>query len=154
MTSSVTLNCFSAKFPPGEIIMVCKNLSDYEDVAFLWHNLLPYVYKDLLKWLSQCRPSADLPKCFEQVCVQLRQLGCQHDTARICCWAPCCGAVAAGRPPPSISICCPHGAQQQTAARHCRGRMMGQTDWRILCRIVNVYNLSPVTDLRIFNKVD
>ena len=26
-----------------------------------------------------------------RVCVQPRQLICQHDTARICCWVPCCG---------------------------------------------------------------
>jgi len=43
-------------------------------------------------------------------------LCCQHDTARICWQTPCCGAVAAGhrRPPLSIDISCPHGAQQQT----------------------------------------
>jgi len=41
-------------------------------------------------------------------------LGCQRDTAHICCRTQCCGAVAAGRPPLSIDIPCPHGAQQQT----------------------------------------
>jgi len=43
-------------------------------------------------------------------------LGCQQDTARICCWTPCCGAVAAGRraPAPSIDISCRRGAWQQT----------------------------------------
>ena len=42
-------------------------------------------------------------------------LGCWHDTARICCCAPCSGAVAAARRrPPSISISCPQGAQQQS----------------------------------------
>ena len=40
----------------------------------------------------------------QQVCVQPRQLGCQHGTACICCWAPCCGTVAAGRPVPHWSI--------------------------------------------------
>jgi len=42
-------------------------------------------------------------------------LGRQHDTARICCWAPCCGAVAAECRCPLLSIVsCPHGAKQQT----------------------------------------
>jgi len=38
----------------------------------------------------------------KRVCVQPRQLCCQHDTAHIYCWASCCsvgcGATAAGRP--------------------------------------------------------
>jgi len=33
-----------------------------------------------------------------KVCVKPRQLGCQHGTARICCRAPCCRAVAAEHP--------------------------------------------------------
>jgi len=37
-----------------------------------------------------------------------------HDTSRICCRAPCCSAVAAGRPLLSIDVSCLHGAQQQT----------------------------------------
>jgi len=50
-----------------------------------------------------------------QICVQPRQLGCQHDTARICCCAPCCGAVAAERRCLlSIDMSCLRGAQQQT----------------------------------------
>jgi len=51
-----------------------------------------------------------------QVCVQSRQLGCQHDIVRICCRAeaPGCGAAAAGRPALSIDIFCAYGAQQQT----------------------------------------
>ena len=32
-----------------------------------------------------------------QVYVQPRHLGCQFVTARICCWAPCCGAIAVNR---------------------------------------------------------
>jgi len=43
----------------------------------------------------------------EQVCVQPRQLGCQHGTARNGCCAPCCGAVAAGCPALSIDISMP-----------------------------------------------
>jgi len=51
----------------------------------------------------------------KQVCVQPRQLGCQHDTARICCRAPCCGAVAAERRRVlSIYISCLPSVQQQT----------------------------------------
>ena len=52
----------------------------------------------------------------EQDCSTSRQLGCQHDTSRVCCWVPCCGAVAAVRrcPPLSIDVSCPHGTQQQT----------------------------------------
>ena len=33
----------------------------------------------------------------KKVGIQPRQLGCRHGTARIRCWAPGCGAVAAGR---------------------------------------------------------
>jgi len=41
---------------------------------------------------------------------------CKRDTACVCCSAPCCGAAAAGRrrPPLSIDVSYPHGAQQQT----------------------------------------
>jgi len=52
----------------------------------------------------------DRSRSFKLVCVQPRQLGCQHDTARICCLTPCCGA----RRCRSIYIFCPQGAQQQT----------------------------------------
>jgi len=37
---------------------------------------------------------------------------CQRDTARICCRTPL--LLGARRPPLSIDISCPHGAQQQT----------------------------------------
>ena len=50
----------------------------------------------------------------------------QHDTTRICCWAPSCGAFAAGRPAPIphaaphsccpllIHTSCPRSTHQQT----------------------------------------
>ena len=47
-------------------------------------------------------------------------VSCHRDTARICCWAPCCGAAAAEHRrllramQQSIDISCPPGAQQQT----------------------------------------
>ena len=66
------------------------------------------------------------------VCVQSHQLSCQHDTACICCWMPCCGAIAAERqrPPLMTDMYCPQGTQQQT--RPCRSSCwtMGQTDRR------------------------
>jgi len=30
-----------------------------------------------------------------------RRAAYEHDTVRVCCWAPCCGAVAAARPEPA-----------------------------------------------------
>ena len=49
------------------------------------------------------------------------------DVACICCLTPYCGAVVARRPPLSIDIFCPHGAQQQTAAATV-DQWDGQTD--------------------------
>jgi len=49
------------------------------------------------------------------------------DVACICCLTPYCGAVVARRPPLSIDIFCPHGAQQQTAAATA-DQWDGQTD--------------------------
>jgi len=57
----------------------------------------------------------------------------QLDTARICCWAPCCrGTVAAGRPPLSTDIACPPGPQQQTRSTLLRWNRQtdGQTPFR------------------------
>ena len=60
----------------------------------------------------------------EQVCVQSRQRSCQHDTARICCRTPCCGAVAAGRRRPQLSI------DVSSATRRSGYRTTGQTNGR------------------------
>jgi len=59
-------------------------------------------------------------------------LGCQHDTARIHCWTPCCGAVAAGhrRPSLSIDVFCTHSAQQQIRRTTLLCRWDRQTDGR------------------------
>jgi len=57
-------------------------------------------------------------------------VGCQRDTARVCCSAPapatrrtCCTAL-------SIDISCSQGAQQQTHCTPCCCRWTGQTDGR------------------------
>ena len=64
-----------------------------------------------------------------RVCVQPRQLICQHDTARICCWVPCCGPGLRRR-------CCwapvavdRSFAQQQTCRTPLPRSNDGQTDW-------------------------
>ena len=51
-----------------------------------------------------------------KVCVKPRQLGCQHGTARICCRAPCCRAVAAEHPATAAvdKYTLPHGTDTQT----------------------------------------
>ena len=77
-----------------------------------------------------------------------RNLGCQHGTARIYCWAPCYCPVLLGarRPPLSIGISCPHGAHQQTrrtlllrSKDRTDGRTNGRTDTRPLHRPCSVY---------------
>ena len=84
----------------------------------------------------------------KQVC-SASSLGCQHDTTHICCWAPCCGAVAAERAyiwyaarrrqhrQLSIDISFQLGVQQQTPGRHCCCRAMVQTDGRRLDRYID-----------------
>ena len=89
-------------------------------------------------------------------------LCCQHDTARICCQTPCCGAVAAGhrRPPLSIDISCPHGAQQQThrtpMLMSIDGRRTdGQTDRRAIDRSIDPapHTMRPVWILGVMESV-
>ena len=61
---------------------------------------------------------------------------CKHDTARICCWAPCCcgrgskGGRACCRRAvqQSIDIACPPGPQQQTRRTPRLPRNVTQTD--------------------------
>ena len=59
-------------------------------------------------------------------------VGCQHDTACICCRAPCCGAAAADRRPCSNRSISParRAHSSKPAAAECGGRIMGQTDRR------------------------
>ena len=52
-------------------------------------------------WYRLTRVVPDKGPLNGRVCVQPRQLGCQDATVRICCWAPCCGTVAAGRQAPA-----------------------------------------------------
>jgi len=70
----------------------------------------------LCKWKQVC------------ACIQPRQLGCQHGTTHICCWAPCGGPVLRRRcywrPPLLIDIFGPHGAQHQT----CRTQLQQSND--------------------------
>ena len=48
-------------------------------------------HSDGHRTVTQTLPYTICQQC-QQVSVQPRELGCQHGTARICCWAPCCGA--------------------------------------------------------------
>ena len=67
----------------------------------------------------------------EQSLFSASYVSCQRDTARVCCWAPYCGAAAAGRPASPLSIDIPRTPlSSKPAARRSCGWMMGQTDRR------------------------
>ena len=81
--------------------------------------------------------------------VQPRQLGCQRDTARICCCTPCCGAVAAERRR-CRSICPGREAlRSKTAAavvRQWDRQTGGRTDARPLHRPCSTYYAGSVSN--------
>jgi len=82
----------------------------------------------------------------QQVCVQPRQLGCQHGTACICCWVPCCGAVAAGRPVPYWSISPARTVLNcKPAVCCCCDQMMGQTERWINIRLLHTMQAVPIS---------
>ena len=67
--------------------------------------------------------------------LRITSLGCQHDTARIRCCAPCCAAVLGRRccwaPAPVIDRCLPQTAvSSKPAGGRCCCRSTGQTDGR------------------------
>jgi len=51
----------------------------------LWNNYCLYIHNNIMRR----REKVGINRM--QVCVQPHQLGWRRDTARICCWAPCCG---------------------------------------------------------------
>ena len=67
-------------------------------------------------------------------------VGCQRDAARICCWAPCCGAVAAEYRAAAPLLLSASACYQSTSpsrralsskpVARCCCRSMGQTDGR------------------------